>query len=583
MSNNLETLRHSTAHLLAAAVKELYPKTVLGIGPVIENGFYYDFSFKSDFSTKDFSKIEAKMQEIASKNLAFENLTKNIKDAISLTTKLNEPLKTQLINELKTKGEREVTFYQTGDFIDLCTGPHIGNTSDIKVFKLLSSAAAYWKGDEKNISLTRIYGTAWDTKAQLDEYLVKLEKAKENDHRKLGKELGLFVFSDTVGQGLPLFTANGAVIFRELERFIVDEELSRGYKHVITPPLAKVDLYRLSGHYPYYKETMYPPMKVDQDELILRPMTCPHHFMLFKSEPHSYRELPLRLAEISPQFRYEKSGELSGLMRVRMFTLTDAHIFCTNDQVKDEIVKALDLIDFMNKVLGLKKGVDYRFRLSLGDRSETEKYFKDDKAWDGAEQVLREVLESGNFPYFEEKNEAAFYGPKIDIQIKNVSGKEETAYTIQYDFVSPKRFDLKYSDDSGKEVLPIVIHRSSIGALERTIAFLIEHYAGKLPFWLSPVQFEIIPIAERHSSYANEILNNLLKKGFRSEVNNKNTPMGSKIRDAQLQKIPYMLILGDKEQAQKSVAVRTIEGEDLGMLSLTKLLELVSTQIPLHS
>ena len=497
MKSNLETLRHSTAHLLAAAVKELYPSTILGIGPVIENGFYYDFKFNQDFSANDFAKIEAKMREIAGKALPYEKIEKEINQAITFAKKLEEPLKIELVEDLKNKGEKKAAFYQTGGFVDLCTGPHIENSSEIKEFRLLSSAAAYWKGNEKNISLTRIYGTAWETKTELEDYLAQLEKAKENDHRKLGKELGLFVFSDIVGQGLPLLTAKGTVIRRELERFIVDEELRRGYKHVITPPLAKVDLYRLSGHYPYYKGTMYPPMKVDQDELILRPMTCPHHFILYKSELHSYRELPLRLAEISPQFRYEKSGELSGLMRVRMFTLTDAHIFCTSAQAQEEIKKVLELIDFVNSALGLQKGVDYRFRLSLGERADTKKYYKDDNSWDQAEELLRRVLVEVKAPYFEAKDEAAFYGPKIDIQMKNVSGKEETAYTVQYDFVQPKKFDLSYVDGQGKAIQPIVIHRSSLGAIERTMAFLIEHYGGKLPFWLSPVQFAIVPIADR--------------------------------------------------------------------------------------
>lgn len=583
MKNDLETLRHSTAHLLAAAVKELYPETILGIGPVVENGFYYDFGFKKDFSTNDFVEIEAKMKEISSKALPYEKIEKEVDVAIIFAKKLKEPLKVELIQDLKNKGEKKVSFYQTGNFVDLCTGPHIKNSSEIKEFKLLSSAAAYWKGDEKNISLTRIYGTAWETKTELEDYLDRLERAKENDHRKLGKELGLFVFSDIVGQGLPLLTAKGAVIRRELERFIVDEELRRGYKHVVTPPLAKVDLYRLSGHYPYYKDTMYPPMKVDQDELILRPMTCPHHFMLYRAEPHSYRELPLRLAEISPQFRYEKSGELSGLMRVRMFTLTDAHIFCSATDAQDEIKKVLELIDFMNSALGLQKGVDYRFRLSLGERANTKKYYKSDAEWDRAEKLLRNVLDEVKAPYFEAKDEAAFYGPKIDIQMKNVAGKEETAYTVQYDFVQPKKFDLTYIDEQGQEVQPIVIHRSSLGALERTMAFLIEHYAGKLPFWLSPVQFAIIPIADRHSEYANAVADNLTGEKLRVEINSKSSPMGAKIREAQLQKIPYMLIIGDKEQAQKSVAVRTIEGEDLGMLTLSSLVKMVTKQTPQHS
>ncbi len=576
----LDQLRHSTAHLLAAAVKKLYPETKLGIGPVVENGFYYDLSLKNPLSSEELPQIEAEMSNLVKKKLDYERIEMQIDKALEFSKQANESFKTELISDLKEKGEKQVSFYKTGDFVDLCTGPHITNTSGIKAFKLISLAAAYWKGSEKNPSLTRVYGTAWETKAELDDYLDKLEKSKDNDHRKLGKELGLFVFSDLVGQGLPLLTPKGTTIRRVLERFVVDEELKRGYQHVVTPSLAKVDLYRTSGHYPYYKDTMYPPMKVDNDELILRPMTCPHHFMLYKSEPHSYRELPLRYAELSPQFRYEKSGELSGLMRVRMFTLADAHIFCTKAQAKEEVKKVLELIDFINKTLGLEKGKDYRFRLSLGDPTDSKKYYKDPKAWKEAENLLRTVLEETIAPYFEAENEAAFYGPKIDIQMKNVLGKEETAFTVQYDFVQPKKFELTYVDENGKEVQPVVIHRSSIGAFERIMAFLIEHYGGKLPFWLAPVQFEIIPIADRHIEYAQEVREKLLEENLRVEIDGKSEPMGAKIRDAQLQKIPYMLIIGDKEQAQKKVAVRTLEREDLGMQSLEELFILASQSLP---
>jgi threonyl-tRNA synthetase len=390
----------------------------------------------------------------------------------------------------------------------------------------------------------------------------------------------LFVFSDLVGQGLPLLTPKGTTLRRVLERFIVDLELRSGYQHVITPPLAKVDLYKTSGHYPYYKDTMYPPMKVDEDELILRPMTCPHHFMLYKASPHSYRELPLRYAEISPQFRYEKSGELSGLMRVRVFNLADAHIFTTVEQAKTEVRAVLDLIEKVNNILGLEAGKDYRFRLSLGERNDNKKYYKDDKAWDAAEKILREVLQESQAPYFEAENEAAFYGPKIDVQMKNVAGKEETAFTVQYDFVQPKRFDLTYTDEKGQEAQLVVIHRSSIGALERIMAFLIEHYAGKLPFWLSPVQFSLIPIADRHLAYAETVAAQLRDWNYRVEINDKSEPMGAKIRTAQLQNIPYMLIIGDREQAQQKVAVRTLEGQDKGQMDLANLTDEVKKLIP---
>lgn len=376
-----------------------------------------------------------------------------------------------------------------------------------------------------------------------------------------------------------MLTSKGATIRRILERFIVDEELKRGYSHVVTPPLAKVELYKTSGHYPYYKETMYPPMKIDDEELILRPMTCPHHFMLYKSEPHSYRDLPVRLAELSPQFRYEKSGELTGLMRVRTFCLADAHIICTVDQGKDEIKKVLDLIEYVNKSLGMKKGEDYRFRLSLGDRNETKKYYKDDASWEKAEQALREVLTEIHAPFYEAKNEAAFYGPKIDIQVKNVMGKEETAFTVQYDFVMPKRFELRYTDSDGKEKEPIVIHRSSIGAFERTMAFLIEKYAGAFPLWLSPVQAVIIPIAERHNTAAQKAATYLKEKGLRVETDERNESMQNKIRSNTLQKVPYLGIIGDREAGSDSISVRTRKGEDLKTMSFEDFAHRLSNEI----
>lgn len=563
MKTNLETLRHSTAHLLAAAVKELFPKTKLGIGPVIENGFYYDFWFEKPISSEDFEKIEKQMSALKAAKIPFVRIEKDIKAAKKLVKDLGEPLKAELIDDLEQEGATNVSFYQTGNFIDLCTGPHIKATSEIKAFKLLSLAAAYWKGSEKNQSLTRIYGTAWETDKELKEYLAKVELAKESDHRKIGKDLKLFTFSELVGKGLPLLTSKGATIKRVLERFIVDSEIKRGYQHVWTPPLAKADLYRTSGHYPYYKDTMYPPMIVDDEELLLRPMTCPHHFMLYKSEVHSYRELPIRLAEISPQFRYEKSGELSGLMRVRMFTLADAHIFCTPEQAESEIKNALELIDFVNETLDLKKGEDYRYRLSLGNRKDDKKYFKDDAAWDKAENTLRKVLVETKAPFYEAENEAAFYGPKIDIQMKNVLDKEETAYTVQYDFVLPQKFALTYVNEEGKQKQPVVIHRSSIGALERIMAFLIERYKGNFPVWLAPVQVVIVPIADRHQEYAKTVSNELIESGIRVEINNKPEPMQAKIRQAQLEKVPFMIILGDREQAQKHISVRTREGKTL--------------------
>ena len=505
---NLDNIRHSCAHLLAAAVIKLWPKAKRTIGPAIEDGFYYDFDFGNiKISEGDLPKIEEKMHDLVKSWKSFEKKEVTEKEAKE-EYKDNE-YKIELIDEF-AREKQKLTFFRSGNYSDLCRGGHVEDPlKELKHFKLLSVAGAYWRGSEKNKMLTRIYGTVFSTKEELDEYLKIQEEAKESDHRIIGKNLNLFVFSNLVGKGLPLLTPKGSIIRRELERFVVDEEIKKGYSHVYTPVLAKTDLYKTSGHYPYYKDTMYPVMKVDGDELILRPMTCPHHFMLYASEPRSYKELPLKIAEISPQFRYEKSGELSGLMRVRTFTLSDSHIFATRDQAKEQIKEVIDLINYLNGKLGFKVGEDYRFRLSLGDRSDKKKFYKDDKAWDFAEGVLRGVLKEIDAPHFEAPGEAAFYGPKIDVQMKKVNGTEETAFTVQYDFVMPKRFELKYIDANGKEEEPVVIHRASIGAIERTMAFLIEKFKSNFPTWLTPVQVKILPITDRNLAYATEVLKKL--------------------------------------------------------------------------
>jgi threonyl-tRNA synthetase len=570
---DLVTMRHSAAHLLAAGVKKLFPGTKLGIGPVIEDGFYYDLDSTHRFSESDLGEIEKEIVNLKKQRLPFKKSVKQIDEAEKYSRELSEPFKTELIADLKKAGETEVSFYQTGDFVDLCTGPHVEDSGQVGEVKLLSVAGAYWKGSEKNKMLQRIYGTAWTSKAELEDYLKRREEAKDKDHRKLGKDLDLFVFSDLIGKGLPLLTPKGAALKRALERFIVDEELKRGYLHVSTPPLARTDLYRLSGHYPYYKDSMYPVMKIDDEELILRPMTCPHHFILFKSRPRSYKELPLRLAEISPQFRYEKSGELSGLSRVRTFTLADAHIFSTQEQVSDVLKEVLDLINFVNKAIGFEKGKDFTYRLSLGSREDERKFYKDDKAWEAAEKTLRQVLEERHEPFKEAEGEAAFYGPKIDVQMKNVLGKEETVFTVQYDFVMPKRFNLSYIDKDGKEKEPIVIHRSSVGALERVMAFIIEKTGGSLPTWLSPIQVQVIPIADRHLDYARRVVSLLTDLNIRVHLDERSESMQSKVRDSQLQKIPFMLIVGDKEQAQDKVAIRSREKGDLGAAPLKQFLK----------
>ena len=543
---------------MAEAVLSLFPDAKFAIGPAIEDGFYYDFDLSRSLTPDDLPAIEKKMKHLIKQNLKFER--RDVPKAEARELFKDQPYKLELIDDIT---DDTVGVYTQGTFTDLCRGPHLASTGKIKAVKLLSIAGAYWRGDEHNRMLQRIYGTAFESQSDLDAHLAHLEEVRKRDHRKIGKDLDLFVFADMVGKGLPLFTEKGSIIRRELERFIVDLEASNGYKHVYTPEIANVSLYRKSGHYPYYKDTMYPVMKIDEEELILRPMTCPHHYMYYASRPRSYRELPFRIAELAKQFRYEKSGELTGLMRVRLFCLADSHIICQKEQAVSEINNVLDLIEHVAGVLGLEKGANYRYRLSLGDRKDEKKYYKDDAAWDHAEGVLRQVLTDRGANFFEAENEAAFYGPKIDIQMKNVAGKEDTAFTVQYDFVGPKRFELTYNDSDGTEKEPIVIHRSSIGAIERTMAFLIEHYAGAFPVWLAPVQLKLIPVSDRHNEACFAMLEALKKAGVRAEVDDRSERMNLKIRQAQLEKVPYMAIVGDKEVAEGTVSVRTRSGEQL--------------------
>lgn len=576
---NIENIRHSLAHIMAMAVKELYPNVKFAIGPTIENGFYYDFDFsKINPSQEDLAKIEKRMRELINKDIKFEKETISKEKAKELFK--NQPYKLELINEI---AEGNVSIYKSGGFFDLCKGPHINSTKEInpEAFKLTKLAGAYWKGNEKNQMLLRIYGIAFKSKKELDEYLKIQAEAEKRDHRVLGKELDLFIFSDLVGKGLPLFTEKGSIIRRELERFIIDKEIKNGYKHVYTPELAKVELYKTSGHYPYYKDTMYPVMKIDEEELILRPMTCPHHYQIYTAKPHSYKELPYKIAELAKQFRYEKSGELTGLIRVRSFCLADAHIICQKEKADEEINSVLDLIEEVSSDLGLKIGVNFRYRLSLGDRKDDKKYYKDDTSWDFAENVLRSVLKKRKAPFFEAENEAAFYGPKIDIQMKNFAGKEDTAITVQYDFVGPKRFNLSYIDKDGSKKEPIVIHRSSIGAIERTMAFLIEHYAGAFPLWLAPVHAWIIPISEKHKKYCDTVYKKLLKENLRVELRDENETIGKKIRESELQKIPYSLIIGDKEIKAKSVGARDRKTGKTKMMKLDKFIEKLQKEIRL--
>jgi len=572
---NIEKARHSLSHLMAAVVIKKYPNAKLGIGPTIENGFYYDFG-DITISADDLSDIEKGIKKMAKGNMDFIKEEISADEAKELFK--DQPFKLELIEDIAQKGER-VSIYKTcvnveGQakclFTDLCAGPHIENSKEINVdgFKITKLAGAYWRGSEKNPMLSRIYGLAFSTREELDAHLAMLAEAEKRDHRKIGKDLDLFVFSDVVGKGLPMFTEKGATIKRELERFIVDEEIKRGYKHVCTPDLAKTDLYKKSGHYPYYKDSMYPVMQADDEELILRPMTCPHHFELYLNKPRSYRELPMRIAELAKLYRYEQSGELTGLIRLRGFCLADAHIICKDaEQAGDEISNALDLIDYSANLFGLKMGENYSYRLSLGDRTDDKKYYKDDTAWNEAENILRKVLQKRSCNFIEAQNEAAFYGPKIDVQMKNVRGKEDTAFTVQYDFVMPKRFKLTYTDQDGQEKEAVVVHRSSIGAIERTIAFLIEHYAGALPLWLSPTQVKIVPVSEKFNDYAKSVYDKLIENKVRVEIGDENETLGKKIRAAEMQKIPYLLVVGEKEVEAKTVAVRH-RSKDEGVMSV---------------
>lgn len=591
-NDELHAMRHSLAHITAAAVKRIWPKAKFGVGPVVENGFYYDIDLgEKKISEDDFDRIEKEMRKIISEKQDFVRSVKPIDVAIDWAKAENQPYKEELLNDLKRSGStvaknlnaeelgtiaegdaavEEASFFTNGDFVDLCRGPHVSNTSEVGVFKLMRVAGAYWRGNEKNPQMQRLYGVAFDSQRELNEYLELLEQAKLRDHRKLGKELDLFTISPLVGKGLPLWTERGATIRRLLERFILEEEERRGYHHVITPDIAGIGLYETSGHYPYYKDSMYSPIDIDGEKFMLRPMTCPHHFQLYLDQPRTYKELPLRIAELAKLYRYEQSGELSGLIRVRSFTLADSHIVSTVDQAKGEAMGALDLIEYCAKVFGLEKGKDYRYRLSLGDRSEDGKYYKDDEAWERAENVLREVLQERKEPFYESNGDAAFYGPKIDVQMKNVLGKEDTAFTVQYDFVMPKRFKLTYKDEDGNDKEPVVIHRSSIGAIERVFAFLTEFYAGWFPLWLAPEQVRILTINDTVNDYVDEIkavldktvlMTPLKYNEIRYKVDSRNESLGKKIREATTLKIPILLIVGPKDKVARQVSVRTHTNE----------------------
>ncbi|EAC3224302.1 threonine--tRNA ligase [Listeria monocytogenes] len=571
----LGILRHSTAHLMAQALKRLYPDVKFGVGPAIESGFYYDIDTEAVISDESLVEIEKEMQKIVRENVPIEREVVSREEAIKRFKAIGDQYKLELIEAIPE--DETVTIYTQGEFFDLCRGVHVPSTGKIQVFKLLSVAGAYWRGDSNNKMLQRIYGTAFFDKNGLKEFIQMQKEAKERDHRKLGKELELFTNSIEVGQGLPLWLPKGATIRRVIERYIVDKEERLGYNHVYTPIMANVELYKTSGHWDHYHEDMFPTMKMDNEELVLRPMNCPHHMMIYKNDIHSYRELPIRIAELGMMHRYEMSGALSGLQRVRGMTLNDAHVFVRPDQIKDEFKRVVELILEVYKDFDIK---DYSFRLSYRDPKNTEKYFDDDAMWEKAQAMLKSAMDEMEMDYFEAEGEAAFYGPKLDVQVKTAIGKEETLSTVQLDFLLPERFDLTYIGEDGEKHRPVVIHRGVVSTMERFVAYLIEEYKGAFPTWLAPVQMEIIPVnADAHLDYAKGVQDKLQRAGLRAEVDDRNEKLGYKIREAQTKKIPYALVLGDQEVEAGSANVRRYGSKDSETMDLDAFIAQVVAEV----
>jgi threonyl-tRNA synthetase len=562
----LKVVRHSAAHVLATAVLELFPETKLGHGPATDAGFFYDFYRENPFTPDDLARIEAKMAEVVARDEKFVREYELREKALDEFSRDGDFMKTHFVTRFTEPGS-EVSFYRNGKFVDFCRGPHVPSTGRVKAFKVMSISGAYWLGDEKNPQLQRIYGTAFFSNKDLEEYLARIEDAKRRDHRRLGKELEIFTVSEDVGAGLPLWLPKGATIRRLLEEFILDLERKDGYEHVYTPSLAKVDLYVRSGHWAHYHEDMFPPMDLETERMVLRPMNCPHHILIYESKMRSYRDLPVKLAELGTMYRYERSGVLSGLSRVRCMTLNDAHIFCAPDQIKEEFSKVMKLVEASYKALGI---TSYSYRLSLRDPANKEKYVDNDAMWELGERVLREALDGLGLKYKEGKGEAAFYGPKLDIQLADVMGHEETYSTIQVDFHLPNQFGLKYTGADGKEHRPVMIHRAIISTMERMVSYLIELYAGAFPLWLAPVQVGLVPISERHLDYAKKVDGELKAAGLRVEMDARNEKMNAKIRDFANQKTPYILVFGDKEEAAGAVSVRARGKGDQGSVSLAE-------------
>ena len=573
--------RHTASHVMAQAVKRLFPDAKLAIGPAIENGFYYDFDVEKPFTAEDMERIEKEMGSIVKEDLPLERFTLPREEAIRFMEEKGEPYKVELIQDLPE--DAVISFYRQGDFVDLCAGPHVPSTGRIKAFKLIQAAGAYWRGDEKNKMLQRIYGTAFTKKNELDEYITALEEAKKRDHNKLGRELGYFTTVDYIGQGLPILMPKGAKVIQVLQRFVEDEEERRGYMLTKTPFMAKRELYKISGHWDHYRDGMFilgDPAKFDdpcEEILALRPMTCPFQFQVYLSRLRSYRELPFRLNETSTLFRNEASGEMHGLIRVRQFTISEGHIACMPEQLEEEFAGCLDLALFMLRTVGLESDVSYRF--SKWDPNNKDKYIGTEEEWEQVQGRMRQILDDLKIPYTEADGEAAFYGPKLDIQIRNVFGKEDTLITIQIDFQLAEKFGMVYIDRDGQKKHPYVIHRTSIGCYERTLALLIEKYAGALPTWLAPVQAKILPIVDKHHDYAQQVARKLQDAGIRVEVDYRNEKIGYKIREAQMEKVPYMLVLGDKEAENNQVAVRSRKDGDLGPMPLDDFIAKITEEV----
>ncbi len=561
--------RHTCSHILAQAVKNMYPTVQLAIGPAIQDGFYYDFEFKTPINQSDFEKIEAEMKRIIKADMPIERITASRSEAEKTVKRIKQNYKLELLADIP-EGE-EITFFKQGDFIDLCSGPHLTSTGRIKAFKLTSLTGAYWRGNEKNKMLTRIYGTCFEKKSELEDYLKRVEEAKLRDHNRLGRELGLFMTDENVGQGLPLLMPKGARIVQVLQRFIEDEEQKRGYQLTKTPVMTKNNLFITSGHWEHYKDKMFyiGEEDVDDEILCLRPMTCPFQFTIYKNGLKSYRDLPIRYAETATLFRKEASGEMHGLIRVRQFTLSDGHIVCTPDQLEDEFKKAADFVTYLMGVFDLTKDVRYRF--SRWDPKNPDKYVGTAEDWEKAENKMKQILDDMQFDYTEEWGEAAFYGPKLDVQCKNVHGKEDTLFTIQLDFALAERFDMIYIDENGEKARPLIIHRSSIGCYERTLAMLIEKFNGAFPLWMAPEQVRVLSLTDRTADAANKVRDDLVMRGYRAESDVRSEKLGKKIREAQLEKVPYILVIGDKEAEECKVSVRHRSEGDLGVMSLDDL------------